>query len=67
MHHDLADSIVEAPDSDVLRGERDDLAGNFDLSIVIRHHRHPIARLPPIRILGISEDRRLRFRAGGDV
>ena len=62
MDHDLADPLVDAAYGDMLRRQRNDLAGHLDLPVVVGRDTHPVSDLPPVRIVRIVL--RLGFRGG---
>src|SRR6516225_2797210 len=63
----VAGPLIPAADRDALRGERDDFALNFDLSIVVGHDPNPIARFSAVRIADVLRARRLRARLRANV
>ena len=65
MHHHLAGDRVMPSDRDVLGRKRDDLTANADLAVIVRHHRHRVARLAAVRVMGIGELGGCRRRARG--
>src|ERR1700722_13586753 len=54
MHNHLAGPWVLPPDRDMLRRQRDDLAGDLDLSVVVGRYLDTVARLSSVRILRVG-------------
>lgn len=65
MDHHLADARVAALQRDVLGGRGDEFARDRVAAVVVRHHRHGIAGLQPVRLAWIGARgfrARCRFR-----
>jgi len=67
MHDHVAGAHLVPADGDVLRRQRDDLAGDTDLAVIVGHDLNLVAYLAAVRVAGIVLLFRLGRRARRDL